>query len=150
MTRVHVVLPERFLLTTEVPVLASHINYGGHLDNALLLTIVSEGRLRFFESLGYEEHDVEGAGVIIADAAVQYLSEAFRGETLVIDITPAHLHAKGFDLVWRIRDKASGRDVARGKAGMLFFDYGRRKVVAMPEAFRRRIEASPPVPSTAG
>lgn len=144
MTRVNIALPEHFALTTEVPVLASHVNYGGHLDNALLLTLVSEARLRLFKALGYDEQNVEGVGVIIADAAVQYLSEAFHGEVMVIDITPDHLHGKGFDLVYRMRDRSSGRDVARGKSGMLFFDYAKRKVAPMPEAFRQRVEAAKP------
>ncbi len=139
MTRVHISLPERFAFRTEMPLYIGHINYGGHLDNALLLTVVSEARVRFFKSLGYTELDVEGAGLVMADAAVQYKSEAFHGETMVVETSPMNLHGKGFDLVWRMSEKASGREVARGKSGMLFFDYGRRKVVAAPEEFVRRV-----------
>ena len=45
-----------------------HINYGRHLDNAQLLSLVSEARLRFFKSMGYTELDVEGVGIVVADA----------------------------------------------------------------------------------
>jgi 4-hydroxybenzoyl-CoA thioesterase len=31
---------------------------------------------------------VEGVGIVVADAAMQYKSEAFHGETLVFQITP--------------------------------------------------------------
>jgi 4-hydroxybenzoyl-CoA thioesterase len=52
-----------------------------------LLTLVSEALVRFFKSFGYTELNVEGVGIIAADAAVQYRSEAFYGETMVIEMT---------------------------------------------------------------
>lgn len=142
MARVQIDLPQRFIFSTEIPLYISHINYGGHLDNALLLTVVSEARVRFFKFLGYTELDVEGISIIMADAALQYRSEAFHGEVMVVEMTPADFHAKGCDLVWRMSEKTTGREVARGKAGMLFFDYEQRKVQPMPEGFRRKVEAA--------
>jgi 4-hydroxybenzoyl-CoA thioesterase len=139
MSRIQISLPERFIFSTEIPLYISHINYGGHLDNALLLTVVSEARVRFFKFLGYTELDVEGIGVVMADAAVQYKSEAFHGEVMVVEMTPLNFHGKGFDLVYRMRDKATGREVARGKSGMLFFDYSQRKVMPVPERFLQRV-----------
>lgn len=58
------------------------MNQGGHLDNAQLLSLVSEARLRFFQSLGYAEADVEGVSTVVGDMVAQYKSEAFHGETL--------------------------------------------------------------------
>ena len=143
MARLRISLPEQFIFSTDIPLYISHINYGGHLDNALLLTVVSEARVRFFKSLGYSELDVEGLGVIMADAAVQYRSEAFHGETMVVQMTPVDLHDKGFDLAWSLMDKVSGREVARGKSGMLCFDYEQRKVQSVPEAFLNKIGPVP-------
>lgn len=142
MTRVQIDLPERFVFRAELPLYIGHINYGGHLDNALLLTVVSEARVRYFESLGYTELDVEGVGLVMADAAVQYKSEAFHGETMVVEMSPANLHGKGFDLVWRMSDRTTGREVARGKSGMLFFDYDKRKVAPAPEGFVQRVRGT--------
>ncbi len=142
MARIDIALPERFLFATDIPLYIGHINYGGHLDNALLLGIVAEARVRFMKSFGYTELDVEGVGMIMADAAVQYKSEAFHGEVMVVEMTPADIHAKGMDLVWRMSEKSSGREVARGKSGMLFFDYGVRKVVPVPPPFLAKIPAA--------
>ncbi|HTH40066.1 MAG TPA: thioesterase, partial [Rhodocyclaceae bacterium] len=47
MARLRISLPEQFIFSTDIPLYISHINYGGHLDNALLLTVVSEARVRF-------------------------------------------------------------------------------------------------------
>jgi len=62
MARIQIDLPEHFLFSTEIPIYIGHINYGHHLDNALLLQLVSEARVRFFKSLGYTELDIEGVG----------------------------------------------------------------------------------------
>ena len=140
MARIQIDLPEQFRFSTEIPLYIGHINYGGHLDNALLLSLVSEARVRFFKSLGYSELDVEGVGIVVADAAVQYKAEAFHGETMVVAMTPVDFNKYGCDLVWRMTDQASGREVARGKTGILFFDYGPRKVAPVPAAFLAKVQ----------
>lgn len=137
MARIEITLPEHFQFSTEVLLYIGHINYGGHLDNALLLSLVSEARLRYFKSLGYTELDVEGVGIVVADAAVQYRSEAFHGETMIVQMTAADFGSKGCDLVWRISEKDSGREVAHGKTGIVFFDYESRKAMHVPVGFRR-------------
>jgi acyl-CoA thioester hydrolase len=138
MARVQIHLPDHFVFSTDITLYVGHINYGGHLDNALLLSLVSEARARFFKSLGYTELDVEGRGIVVADAALQYQSEAFHGEVLVVDMVADEFRSKGCDLVWRMRDKATQRDVACGKTGIVFFDYTARKAAAVPESFRTR------------
>lgn len=138
MPRIKIDLPERFVFSTEIPIYIGHINYGNHLDNSALLSLVSEARVRFLKAFGYSEMDVEGVGVIVADAAVQYRSEAFHGEVMVFDMVANDFNKYGFDLVWRISDKASGREVARGKHGMMCFDYSIRKPALVPEAFVAR------------
>jgi len=138
MARVQIPLPDHFVFSTDITLYVGHINYGGHLDNALLLSLVSEARARFFKSLGYTELDVEGRGIVVADAALQYQSEAFHGEVMVVDMVADEFRSKGCDLVWRMRDKATQRDVACGKTGIVFFDYAARKAAAVPESFRTR------------
>jgi 4-hydroxybenzoyl-CoA thioesterase len=141
MPRIAIDLPDRFAFSTEVPILIGHINYGNHLDNALLISLVSEARVRYFRSLGYGELDVEGVGIVVADVAAQYRSEGRHGETVVIEMAAEHFGKHGCDLVWRMTDRASGREVARGKHGIVFFDYAARKAVPVPAAFRARTSA---------
>lgn len=135
MPRIKIDLPESFTFSTEIPIYIGHINYGHHLDNAQLISLISEARVRYFRSLGYSELDVEGVGIVVADVAAQYRSEAFHGETLVAEMTANDFNKYGCDLVWRLSDKASGREVARGKHGIIFFDYTARKATAVPPAF---------------
>ena len=141
MPRIQIDLPEQFPFSTEITLYLSHMNYAGHLDNALLLTLVSEARARFFKSIGYTELDVEGRGIVISDAAVQYKSEAFHGETMVVSMTADSFNKYGCDLLWQMTDSSSGREVARGKTGIVFFDYQARRIAPLPEAFMRRASA---------
>lgn len=138
MARIRIQLPDSFPFSTEIPLLLSHINYFNHLDNALLLGVVTEARLRFLQSMGYTEGNVDGLGIIVADAALQYRSEAFHGELMVVEMGAADFHEHGCDLVWRMRDKASAREVARGKTGIVFFDYEARRKAPAPWRFRAR------------
>ena len=139
MPRIKIDRPERFSFTTEIPIYINHINYGNHLDNSALLSLVSEARVRFFKAFGYTELNVEGCGIIVADVAVQYKSEAFHGEVLVFVMAANDFNKYGCDLVWRISDQASGREVARGKTGIMFFDYTARKAALVPPAFVAKV-----------
>jgi len=141
MARIHIQLPEQFAFSTDITLYQLHMNYGGHLDNALLLTLVSEARVRFFKSLGYTELNVEGVGILVADAAVQYRSEAFHGEVMEVSVGAADLASKGFDLLWCIREKTTQREVARGKTGIVCFDYTSRKVAEIPVTFREKLKS---------
>lgn len=142
MPRIKIDLPERFIFSTDIPIYIGHINYGHHLDNSQMLSLVSEARVRFFKSLGYSELDVEGVGIIVADVAAQYRAEAFHGETMVVEMTPDDFNKYGCDLVWRLSDKAGGREIARGKHGIVFFDYAERKATAVPPAFIAKVQAA--------
>lgn len=144
MARIQIELPENFAFSTEIALYLSHMNYGGHLDNALLLTVVSEARARFFKSLGYSELDVEGIGIVISDAALQYRSEAFHGEVMIVRMTAAEFSKFGCDLYWCMNEQSSGREVARGKTGIVFFDYTTRKMAPVPHGFRARLTTSSP------
>lgn len=138
MPRIQIELPAHFSFSSEITLYLSHMNYGGHLDNALLLTVVSEARARFFQSMGYSELDVEGVGIIVADAALQYKSEAFHGEVMVVRMAAGDFGSKGCDLLWQMSERTSGREVARGKTGIVFFDYATHKTAAVPKNFRQR------------
>lgn len=139
MARIKIELPDQFLFQTALPIYISHINYGNHLDNAALLTLVSEARMRFFKHLGFSEGDIDGAGIIVADAAIQYRAEAFHGETLVFEMTVADIGRVGCDLLYRVSKQDSQQEVARGKTGIVFFDYTAREPVPVPPVFLQKI-----------
>ena len=127
------------------PALVFHTLVTTHLDNAQLLTLVSEARVRFFRWLGYAgDIGIEGLTIVVGDMVAQYKSEAFYGETMQVDMVPDDFNKYGFDLVFRLRDLATGREVARGKTGVVFVGDGpdhSKRVSPVPAAFMARLKA---------
>jgi YbgC/YbaW family acyl-CoA thioester hydrolase len=136
MARITIDLPEKFRFSTELTVRASDLNYGGHVGNDSILTIMQEARIHFYRSLGFkDEISFEGSvGQIITDAAVVFKSESFLGDVLLINIGMKDFNKYGFDMVYVIKNKHNGLDVAVGKTGIVCFDYQRRKVASIPQA----------------
>lgn len=81
--------------------------------------------------------DVYGAGLIISDAIIVYKSEAFWGEVVKIEMAISEFNKYGFDLIYRITEKKTQREIARVKTGMVFFDYKKRKVARVPSKFKK-------------
>ena len=100
MPRVQFALPERFVFATDIQIYISHVNQGGHLDNAQLLTLVSEARVRFFKSLGYTEGNVAGHPIVVGDMVAQYKSEGFHGETMRVSMVPQDYTTTNTALTW--------------------------------------------------
>jgi acyl-CoA thioester hydrolase len=142
MSRIHIQFPEKFTFATELAVRVSDLNYGGHVGNDSILTLMQEARALFYRYLGFEsEVRLEGTvGQIIADAAIIYRSESFLGDVLVIQIAVADITKYGFDLFYKITNKATGKEVALGKTGIVGFDYMKRKVAAMPALLAEKLK----------
>jgi len=136
MARVKLEMPERFAFSTELPVRITDINYGRHLGNDAVLAFAHEARVRFLNAHGFSEADVDGVGMIMLDAVVMYKSQAFHGETLTVEVAAADLGPCGCDFLYRLSDKAGGREIARVKTGLAFFDYAKNRIAKMPDRFR--------------
>ena len=145
MSRIRFDLPGYFVFATELPIYISHVNQGGHLDNAQLLTLVSEARVRFFKSLGHRESNVAGCPIVVGDLVAQYKSEGFHGETMRVRMVPQDVNHYGFDLVYCMDCVDTGREVARGKIGIVFIDRAARKPADVPPTFLAQLHALTPV-----
>jgi acyl-CoA thioester hydrolase len=141
MARVQIDLPSHVHFTTEVPVVVRDINAAGHLANDALFGILHEARLRWLVSHGWSEASVEGAAILLADAAVVYRREGFWGMRLVISLAVTELRTRSFDLVYRVVDRASGEEIAVAKHGAVFFDHATKTPLPVPESFRRAFGA---------
>jgi len=134
MARVAIQLPDLFIYETDMVVRVSDLNYGNHVGNDSILTLMQEARTLFYRNRGFEsEVKLEGSiGQIVADAAIVYKSESFLGDTLRIQIAVGEHHKYGFDLFYRITQRKTGKEVAIGKTGIVCFDYDKRKMISIP------------------
>lgn len=140
MARIKINLPEKFLFSTEITPRITEINYGGHLGNDAFLAIVHEARARFLAAHQWSEMDIAGCSLIMVDAAIMYLAEVFYGDTLHIEVGVTDMSRSGCDFIFRLSAGENGREVARVKTGIAFFDYQQKKVVRMPAVFKNFIE----------
>jgi acyl-CoA thioester hydrolase len=141
MARLRIDLPPVFQFRTELPVRIDDINYGGHLGNDAVLSLLHEARVQMLRVHGWSELDVDGVGMIMSDASIMYKSEAFQGDVLTIEVAVADIAGSGFELIYRVTDKSSGKEVARAKTGLVFFDYVMRQIVPVPDQFRKQFES---------
>ncbi|HEU18949.1 MAG TPA: thioesterase [Deltaproteobacteria bacterium] len=136
MARIILDFPEVFPFSTEIGVRIGDINAANHVGNDAIIQIIAEGRARFLRSYGYWELDIEGAGLIMADVAVLYKSEAFYGDILVIEVGVRDFNKYGCDFIYRVTNKKTEKEIVRAKNGFVFFDYEQRKPVNVPEKFK--------------
>jgi acyl-CoA thioester hydrolase len=141
MARINIDIPQAFLFSAEIPVRVTDLNYGGHVGNDSILSILHEARVQFYRHLGFDsELRFEGPiGQIITDAAVVYKSESFLGDVLIVQIAIAEFNKYGFDMIYLITNKATSKEVARGKTGIVCFDYDRKKVASIPITLMKKL-----------
>ena len=140
MQRIKIDLPQKFIYFTEISVRVYDVNFAGHLSNDSILSMVHEARIRFLKNWGYSEVDTAGAGIIMFDAAIQYKSQGYHGDILVFDVSINNFIRNGCDFIFRITNKANGKEIARARTGIAFFDYEQNKMVPVPEKFKELIE----------
>jgi acyl-CoA thioester hydrolase len=137
MPRAKLELPASFPYTTEIPLRISDINYGGHLGNDAVLSILHEARVRFLRQYGYSELDIDGAAIMMTDAVILYRSEGFYGDVLTIDVGVTDVQSAACDVVYRLTNRSTGAEVVRAKTGIVFIDPQRKAITAVPEKFRQ-------------
>lgn len=142
MGRVKIDLPREFSFKTEIKIRVTDLNYGGHVGNEVILGLMHEGRMQFLKHLHVvnEVDAIGGNGLIQTDAAIVYKSETFYGETLLVEIAVDDFNKYGFDFIYKITKSDSGVEVARGKTGVVCFDYKLRKIAALPDNFRQILQ----------
>ena len=69
-------------------------------------------------------------------ATIIYKTEAFHGDILKIEVAPGNFHKLGCDFFYRLTNAKTGKEVARAKTGLIYFDYEKQKMVSMPKKFK--------------
>ncbi len=141
MARVKIEIPENFIFQCNLPVRITDINYGGHVGNDALLSILHEIRMQFFKHFGYSEMQFAGAGMLMADVAIEFKSELFYGDIINASVTAGEFSKIGFDIFYKL-EKHTGEEkklVAVAKTGMICYNYEKKKIVAVPDEARQKL-----------
>ncbi|MBG9374730.1 thioesterase family protein [Panacibacter sp. DH6] len=143
MERVKVNLPDVFSFSVELRIRITDLNFGGHVGNDTFLSLLHEARHEYLKRHGYGEVSFEGAGLIMADAAIEYKKELVQGDDIKISVVAAGFDKYGFDLFYKIEVNQPGGYAlaAKAKTGMLCFDYAKRKIALLPGAAQEKLQA---------
>lgn len=137
MARISIEFPATFNFIATIPVRITDLNYGGHVGNDTILSLIHEARVQFLKSLGYSEQDFGGVGMIMSDVVINFRNELFYGDVISAAIGVMNISRASFDLVYLL--KTGDRIIAEAKTGMVCFDYEKRKVVALPEKVKEKL-----------
>lgn len=142
MGRIKVDLPEQFLFSVTIPVRITDINYGGHVGNDSILSLLHEARIKYLEYLEFTELNIDGAGLIMSDVAIEYKAESFYGDSLRVSVSAGEFSKVSFDLFYKMETVRDGHIIliAKAKTGMVCYDYNQKKVIAVPEALKQKTQ----------
>lgn len=154
MPKTRLLLPDHFTFTTEIPIRITDLNYGGHVGNDSVLSILHEIRMQFLRHHGYTELDLAGTGMIMADVAIEFRSEVFYGESIRASVAAAEFSRVGFDLYYKLEKEVgfvspsdnepparSGKwvTVAAARTGMVCYNYSLKKIASVPKEVCTRL-----------
>lgn len=135
MNRIKIQLPELFSFSLQMQIRVTDLNYGGHVGNDTILSLLQEARQQFLQSRGYAELRVESFGLIMADAMIEYKKELNHKDIIEIAVVATDFDKLGFDIFYRITVLQNGESIlaVRAKTGMMLFDYSTKKKVSLTE-----------------
>jgi acyl-CoA thioester hydrolase len=142
MSRVKISLPHQFSFSASIPIRIGDINYGNHVGNDAVLSIIHEARVQFLNSYGFTELNCEGAGLIMTDVAIEFKKEIFYGDVVEAKVAATNFTNIGFDLYYQlsvIRDN-NPLLVAAAKTGMICYNYTQKKITAVPAAVKTALQ----------
>jgi acyl-CoA thioesterase FadM len=142
MSRIKIDLPDNFHFATSIPIRITDINYGGHTGNDTILSIIHEARIQFLKSKGYTEMEFAGAGMIMADVGIEFKSELFYGDIVIASVAVANISKVSFDVYYKLEKKTADKTVlvAIAKTGMVCYDYNKKKISAVPEDAKIKLQ----------
>lgn len=140
MARIKLTPLNQYQSVYQTAVEVTDINYGNHLGNDALVGIIHRDRVHFLQRLGASEINLgdEKTGILLADLVVNYKGEGFLFDKLVVESSIGEVRSKGFRMFHRITTE-QGRLIALAEAGIVAFDYHKKKVVRIPEPFFSKI-----------
>ena len=136
MARISIDLPATFSFSATIPVRITDLNYGGHVGNDTILSIIHEARVQFLNSLGSTETAIGGAGLSMSDVVINFKNELFYGNPVIAAVAVKNVSRASFDIVYLLNQGET--IIAEAKTGMVCFDYEKRKLIALPDEVKQK------------
>ncbi len=129
---------EDFKFSIPLTVRASDLNYGGHVGYQNFFAFFQEARLAYLNQFGFSELDIDGYGMIVAEANCKYKQELHLNQPIRIGCRVDKLKSKLFVMNYKI--ESTENICAEGFTKNLCFDYKVKKIVKLPAVFIQAVE----------
>jgi acyl-CoA thioester hydrolase len=112
----------------------------GHVNNAVYLSWLEQIRNHYiFERRGFER--AEEMDFILASARLEFRSPVFMHEVIDLWCAPSRVGRSSWDMVYEARSREGGRLILEAQTTQVQYDYQKKEAVAVPDAWRRILEA---------
>lgn len=139
MARIKLDIPENLPFRTQLEIRVTDLNYGNHLGNDRVLSMMHEARMRFLASKGMNEIDAAGVSFIMGDCAIVYKSEGHYGQKMEVHVGAGDYARVSFDIFYRFVLADDEKVIAEGKTGIVCYDYKEGKVKAVPQELKEAL-----------
>jgi acyl-CoA thioester hydrolase len=138
MSRIKIELPQKLSFETVIPIRVTDLNYGNHVGNDTIWSIIHEARMQYFKKFGFAELDFAGVGIIISDAAIEFKGEIFYGDKIIASVTATEFSKFRFEVYYKLEKDANNKRVlvAAAKTGLVCYDYTSKKIAMVPAEAR--------------
>lgn len=118
------------------------INYGGHLSNDAVATLLHEARIDLFNKLGNSELDLgdKKTGIIMTDLIINYKSEGYLLDKVKVFTKFDEITDIGFRIIHKIT--SYDRIIALAEVGIVAYNYQEKHIAEIPESFLKKIKKS--------
>ena len=140
MPRVKLQLPAKlFDVVIKIAVRITDINYGNHVGNDSLVSIIHEARMQFLKHHGHStELNIHGAGLIMSDLIIEFKNESFYKDIINVKIAAGEISKVSFELFYKLTTLKNNEEIliANAKTTMVCYNYELKKVIAIPEKLK--------------
>ncbi|MFI5156919.1 MAG: acyl-CoA thioesterase [Chitinophagales bacterium] len=143
MARSRIELPNDFQFSTIIPVRITDLNYGGHVGNDNILSLIHEARVQWLMHHGYEEMNLAGVSLIMSDAAIEFKNELFYGDEIRASVSAGDFSKIGFEIFYKLEKQLSEKMalVVVAKTNMICYQYEQKKIAHLPESVRMKLSS---------
>jgi acyl-CoA thioesterase FadM len=142
MSRIKIDIPGTFPFCTIIPIRITDINYGNHVGNDSILSLIHEARVQYFHHYGLGELDFAGASLIMSDVGIEFKAELLYGDTVKAYVVATDFSRIAFNIYYKFVKEVDQSIVTLAKTGMVCFDYNNKKVIAIPEEANKKLMQS--------
>jgi acyl-CoA thioester hydrolase len=128
-----------FKFSIALTVRVNDLNYGNHVGHQIFFSYFQESRVAYLNQFGYSELDIDGHGMIMAEAGCKYKQALFLNDPIRVACRVAALGSKRFTMAYLI--ERADVVCAEGFTINIGYDYGSKKVARLSDEFIRRIKA---------